>query len=213
MDFNYRIPHAAGEIALSVTGAGPQAAVAAIQMGFEIVNMLGGQVAPDAAPVEIVPEPVATMPEPGEQQEPATDQNPVDSAGVPFDPELHTGTLKKDGTWRLKRGAAKGEENEEGNAEGGEVETTTATETVEAAETTATEDASPSDLPEISDAELQRYCGRLAAHFGGPEKVFDLAKAFVPEGEMPRPSNIKDQASRHAFIAKAQEETGVAYHG
>ena len=30
----------------------------------------------------------------------------LDSAGVPFDPELHTGTKKKDGTWRAKKGKA-----------------------------------------------------------------------------------------------------------
>lgn len=30
----------------------------------------------------------------------------VDSAGVPFDPEVHTGTKLKDGTWRAKKGMA-----------------------------------------------------------------------------------------------------------
>jgi hypothetical protein len=214
MDFNFRIPHANGEIALSVTGAQPQAAFAAIQMGHEIAALLGGQVEPDAAPVAIQPDPQPEALAQKQAEEPTTeepqDEAKVDSAGVPFDPELHTGTLKKDGTWRLKRGAAQAasDEADEGNEEPSNATPPPAQETTDAGVNAGTD-----DLPEITDAELQRYCGRLAAHFGGSEKVFALAAQFVDEGDMPRPSNIKDQAKRHAFIKQAQDETGVAYHG
>lgn len=90
---------------------------------------------------------------------------------------------------------------------------------VTSAEAESADDASPalsdvstSDEP-ITDTELQRFCGRLAQHFGGAQKVFDLSKDFVPEGVFPRPTNIKDNAQRWAFIRHAEEQSGVKYHG
>jgi cell pole-organizing protein PopZ len=68
-------------------------------------------------------------------------------------------------------------------------------------------------LSEITDSELQKYCAKLAAHFGDPKKVFDLAQPFVPEGAVARPTNIKDNAQRHAFIQAAEAASGVKYHG
>ena len=69
------------------------------------------------------------------------------------------------------------------------------------------------ELPDITDSELQKYCAKLAAHFGDPKKVFDLAQPFVPEGAVARPTNIKDNAQRHAFIQAAEAASGVKYHG
>ena len=84
MDFNFKIPHANGEIVVGVTGGNPNAAFAAVQMGHEIAAMLGA--APAGAPVEIAPE---SEPE----HEPAVDVSEgtvetvqIDSAGVTFDP-------------------------------------------------------------------------------------------------------------------------------
>lgn len=87
-------------------------------------------------------------------------------------------------------------------------------------ENTASTDASSmsetpasAKLSDITDSELQKYCAKLAAHFGDPKKVFDLAQPFVPEGAVARPTNIKDNARRHAFIQAAEAASGVRYHG
>jgi hypothetical protein len=226
MDFNFKIPHANGEIVVGVTGGNPNAAFAAVQMGHEIAAMLGAQ--PAGAPVDIAPEsePVPhNMTVQEVEPEPAADaeEPQLDSNGTPFDPELHTGTIKKDGTWRLKKGAAakidEASDDDDDEEDAGNEPAPTAAEpeapiaATETTSTTTSDQAPPSDLPVITDAELQRYCGRLAAHFGGSDGVFALAGQFVPEGEMPRPTNIKDQAQRHAFIKQAEAETGVIYHG
>jgi len=71
----------------------------------------------------------------------------------------------------------------------------------------------PADTDTVTDTELQRFCGRLAQHFGGAQKVFDLSTAFVGEGEVARPTNIKDNAQRWAFIRHAEKESGLVYHG
>jgi hypothetical protein len=69
------------------------------------------------------------------------------------------------------------------------------------------------EQPEITDSELQRYSAKLAQHFGAPQRVFDLAAKFVPEGAVPRPTNIRDNSQRWAFIKAAETESGVKYHG
>lgn len=245
MNFEYTLFHPKGEIKVKVTGATANAAMATVQMGHEIVAMMGGNVA-GQAPVEIAPEPAPSDEElfakafetpvvaPQAEQArgitvdgnpyPATNNGPeevpqVDSAGTPFDPELHTGTLKKDGTWRLKKGAASkvegGEEADEGEPEGNASASPadTASDGPTASAAPETEPAADEELPDITDTELQRYCGRLVQHFGKSDPVFALAAEFVPDGEMPRPTMIKDQAKRREFIAKAQEQTGVIYHG
>lgn len=247
MDFEYTLPHPKGEIKVKVTGATANAAVATVQMGHEIVAMMGGNVA-GQAPVEIAPDEIADVVDTTEPVYaaplPVTVEvagltspnktpdvlNGLDSAGTPFDPELHTGTLKKDGTWRLKKGAAsKVEEAEdEGEPEGNEValagvstETTSngadtagsASSPEPAAPSSSTASGDDEELPDITDTELQRYCGRLVQHFGSSEPVFALAAEFVPDGDMPRPTAIKDQTKRREFVAKAQEQTGVKYHG
>jgi hypothetical protein len=77
----------------------------------------------------------------------------------------------------------------------------------------ATTPETASGLSDITDSELQKYCAKLAAHFGDPKKVFDLAQPFVPEGAVARPTNIKDNAQRHAFIQAAEAASGQKYHG
>lgn len=78
---------------------------------------------------------------------------------------------------------------------------------------TVTTDASPSDEEPVTDTELQRFSARIAQHFGNPQKVFDLAGQFVPEGAVPRPTNIRDAAARWAFIRAAEAASGLKYHG
>jgi hypothetical protein len=65
----------------------------------------------------------------------------------------------------------------------------------------------------VSDSDLQKYCVKLAQHYGGPQKVFDLAKQFVEEGAVPRPSNIKGDDKRWQFIKAVEEDSNVRYHG
>ena len=68
-------------------------------------------------------------------------------------------------------------------------------------------------LPEVTDSEMNRYCGKLAQHWGGAEKVYALAQKFVSEGELPRPTRIAGTEARWAFIREAEAATGVKYHG
>jgi hypothetical protein len=68
-------------------------------------------------------------------------------------------------------------------------------------------------LAEITDSEMNRYCGKLAQHWGGAEKVYALAQKFVNEGELPRPTRIAGTEARWAFIREAETATGVKYHG
>lgn len=65
----------------------------------------------------------------------------------------------------------------------------------------------------VSDSDLQKYCVKLAQHYGGPQKVFDFAKQFVEEGAVARPSNIKGDDKRWAFIKAVEADSGHKYHG
>jgi hypothetical protein len=74
---------------------------------------------------------------------------------------------------------------------------------------------STDDLPdaEVTDSELQRFCAKLAQHFGTPQTVFDLAGKFTPEGAVARPTNIRDNNARWAFIRAAEAQSGLRFHG
>ena len=80
-------------------------------------------------------------------------------------------------------------------------------------ETHASASGANSELPPVTDTELQRFCARLAQHYGSPQKVFDLCKPFLDEGEFARPTNIKGDAKRWDFIRLAEMDAGVTYHG
>ena len=84
---------------------------------------------------------------------------------------------------------------------------------VEAESTHTTEIVTTADTTPVSDSDLQKYCVKLAQHYGGPQKVFDLAKQFVEEGAVPRPSNIKGDDKRWQFIKAVETDSGVKYHG
>ena len=84
---------------------------------------------------------------------------------------------------------------------------------VEAESTHTTEIVTTADTTPVSDSDLQKYCVKLAQHYGGPQKVFDLAKQFVEEGAVPRPSNIKGDDKRWQFIKAVEADSGVRYVG
>jgi hypothetical protein len=77
---------------------------------------------------------------------------------------------------------------------------------------TPTEETSPA-LSDITDRDLQDYCAKVAAKYGGAQKLFEIAGQFVPDGAVARPTNIRDQAQRHAFIAALEADSGVKWHG
>ncbi len=85
------------------------------------------------------------------------------------------------------------------------------------ADTPATESASASssdgEPAPVSDADLQRFCARLAQHYGSSAKVFELAAPFVPEGQPNRPSAIIGDEKRWAFIRAAEADSKLKYHG
>jgi len=142
----------------------------------------------------------------------------VDSAGVPFDPELHTGTKKKDGTWRAKKGkadeaAAVAEEVAE------EVETEEEPEDDEfaafkEAAAVAEEVAEEVEVPERTwtDADLGQLCNDAAVKLGNPAPVKALIAKYVPEGEVPHSRNIPND-QREAFAQEVEAEAGIEYVG
>lgn len=76
----------------------------------------------------------------------------------------------------------------------------------------ATTGASPSEST-VTDTELQRFCARLAQYYGGPQKIFEMAGAFLPEGTLARPTNIMGNDKRWEFIRAAEADSGLTYHG
>ena len=75
--------------------------------------------------------------------------------------------------------------------------------------------ASPpaADIQSVSDVDLQRFCAKLAEKFGGPQKVFDACKPYLAKGDVPRPTNIKRNEDRWAFIRQMEAESGFVFHG
>jgi hypothetical protein len=148
--------------------------------------------------VETAPEPVATE----AQEEPS----------LPFtSPEpapLSAGTQETD----IPEPTAS--QTDHGSLPEPDVSSKTATEL--STDTTSSErssELSTEPLPEVTDSEMNRYCGKLAQHWGGAEKVYALAQKFVAEGELPRPTRIAGTEARWAFIHEAETATGVKYHG
>lgn len=89
------------------------------------------------------------------------------------------------------------------------------TESPTPAETAATPEATSDAMAAapISDRDLQSYCVKVAQHYGGAAKVYDLCKPFVEEGAVARPSNIKGDDKRMQFIKAVEADSGVKWHG
>jgi len=163
------------------------------------------------------------------------DEPELDSAGVPFDPEIHTGTKLKDGTWRAKKG--KKEEAEalaeevststentgetESTESGGASEPTAEDEdddefaafTKAAAEVEETEEAEV-EVParKWTDADLSQLCNNAAVKLGDPSPVKALIAKYVPEGEVPHSRNIPTD-EREAFAQEVEKAAGIEYAG
>lgn len=74
--------------------------------------------------------------------------------------------------------------------------------------------ASASPVEPVHDNDLNRYCSRLMAHFGGDKaKILAAAGPYVPEGAVCKPTSIDADEKRWAFIRAMETETGVKYHG
>lgn len=74
--------------------------------------------------------------------------------------------------------------------------------------------ASASPVEPVHDNDLNRYCSRLMAHFGGDKaKILAAAGPYVPEGAVCKPTSIDTDEKRWAFIRAMETETGVKYHG
>lgn len=105
-------------------------------------------------------------------------------------------------------------EADEGNAPSGEASATeTAEPASDAASSTSSESAPAPAESTVTDTELQRFCARLAQHYGGPQKIFEMAGAFLPEGTLARPTNIMGNDKRWEFIRAAEADSGLTYHG
>lgn len=153
--------------------------------------------------------------------EPAANEVEVDSAGVPFDPDVHTGTKLKDGTWRVKKGMADkaaelvtvAEEEPEGSspfAEDAGTETANdadissvneddefAAFKAAADESEAVAATAEAPIREWTDADLSSLLNQAALKLGGPEKIKETIAAYVPEGAVAH--------SRHIPVDKREE--------
>jgi hypothetical protein len=69
------------------------------------------------------------------------------------------------------------------------------------------------DIRPVSDTDLHRFCAKLAEKFGGSQKVFDACKPFTAKGDVARPTNIKRNEDRWAFIRQMEAQSGLTYHG
>lgn len=156
----------------------------------------------------------------------SNDDAKVDSSGVPFDPELHTGTLKKDGTWRMKKGVsseATGMSSESGTSSGTATSPTVTEADPAPSDTTDDEFAAFMSEPEPvaaaparkwTDADLGKLCNQTAAKIGGarvPEIKATIAK-YLPEGTDGHSRNIPAE-KREAFAKDMEATFGVEYEG
>ena len=136
----------------------------------------------------------------------------VDSAGVPFDPDLHTGTLKKDGTWRVKKGKA-----EEAAALVEEVAVDEPEEEVDefaAFKEAAAQPSEPIEVPARTwtDADLGQLCNDAAVKLSNPVPVKELIAKYVPEGEVAHSRNIPND-QREVFAQEVEAVAGIEYAG
>jgi hypothetical protein len=136
-------------------------------------------------------------------------------------PASSTQNTEKRGRGRPRKNTVSGsepattttKEDDEGNSPSGGTSATVEVEQPSVdASSTSSETATAADDP-ISDQDLQRFCARVAQHFGGPARLFDMCQPYVPEGRVLRPTNIADQAKRRAFVADLEAASGLKFHG
>ena len=148
-----------------------------------------------------------------------SDEPETDSNGVPFDPELHTGTKNKDGSWRVRKGKAEEaavlvEEVAEEPAPEPEPEEPEEDDEFAAFKEAAKESETPAEVPERTwtDADLGQLCNDAAVKLGDPAPIKALIAEFVPEGEVAHSRNIPND-QREAFAQKVEAAAGIEYAG
>ena len=211
----------------------------AVNLGMEIQRRSPAKAEPIPDPVEQTfqrkVESVEELTEAVSKSHNAASNPELDSAGVPFDPELHTGTKKKDGTWRAKKGkadeaAALVEEVAEAEDEGNETNSfngeSTASEISPSSDTDGDEDEfaafkeaaaaveAPVSVPDRTwtDADLGQLCNDAAVKLGNPAPIKALIAKYVPEGEVPHSRNVPND-QREAFAQDIETTAGIEYAG
>lgn len=214
----------------------------AVNLGMEIQRQSPVKAEPIPDPVEQTfqrkVESVEELTEAVSKSHNAASEPEIDSAGVPFDPELHTGTKKKDGTWRAKKGkadeaAALVEEVAEAEDEGNETAEAEISLAEPAAQTGNTPDAPSDEIDEFAafkeaaaqveepvsvpertwtDADLGQLCNDAAVKLGNPAPIKALIAKYVPEGEVPHSRNVPND-QREAFAQEVEAAAGIEYAG
>lgn len=166
-------------------------------------------------------------------EQPATDAE-VDANGIPFDPALHTGTKKKDGTWRMKKGAVETPSSTStaspasetadtatapaGSSPTGEPASAVASqdddEFAAFAAAAAKADAVEAKVPERvwTDADLGALCNQAAIKLGNPAPVKEQIAKFVPEGEVAHSRNVPAD-KRAEFVKAVEAAAGIEFAG
>lgn len=157
--------------------------------------------------VPVAPSPVEDVPPPPPvDEEPMAQDAKVDSAGVAFDPALHTGTLKKDGTWRLKKGAAAADETPPPPPpvvdEDDEFAAFASAEVAPAAPAAR----------KWTDADLSKLCNQGASKDGNPDRVKAIIGKYVPANEVQHSRNIPANV-REDFAQELESTIGIQYAG
>jgi hypothetical protein len=185
------------------------------------------------APVEAVSEAKAieqTLLATTESEDIETDAN-----GVPFDTALHTGTKKKDGTWRMKKGAetpsSTSTASPASETAAGVTEPAGSSPIEEPASAVASQEedefaafreaaakvdaaATPVVVPERewTDADLGALCNQAAVKLGNPEQVKAQITKFVPEGEVSHSRNVPAD-KRAEFVKAIEAAAGIEFAG
>ena len=132
----------------------------------------------------------------------------VDSDGIPFDPEMHTGTKLKDGRWRMKKGCERPEPDTE------EVEETEDTDEFAAFTEAAKESEEVPEVPERTwtDADLGQLCNDAAMKLNNPAPIKEIIAQFVPEDQVAHSRNIPAD-KREEFAQAVEAKAGIEYAG
>lgn len=84
------------------------------------------------------------------------------------------------------------------------------------AQESATVAGTPTTPNPVSDFDMNSYLAKVCNQSKGAaykETIYELAKPFVEEGAVPRPSNIKGDDKRWQFIKAVEADSNVKFHG
>jgi hypothetical protein len=159
----------------------------------------------------------------------------TDANGVPFDTALHTGTKKKDGTWRMKKGAetpsSTSTASPANGTAAGVTEPAGSSPIEEPASAVASQEedefaafreaaakvdaaATPVVVPERewTDSDLGALCNQAAVKLGDPSPVKEQIAKFVPEGEVAHSRNVPAD-KRAEFVKAIEAAAGIEFAG